>query len=62
MTSGTGVGSYATRLPSPFADAMGASLTDWQPLYNEVQEVVGLRLWFDGREVPIIVQEGEVTT
>ena len=46
----------------PFADAMGAALTDWQAVHNEVHEVVGLRLWFDGHEMPLLVREGEVTT
>jgi len=46
----------------PFAHAMGVTLTDWQAVHNEVQEIVGLRLSFDGREVPLVVREGEVTT
>ncbi len=46
----------------PFADAMGATLTDWQAVHNEALEIVGLRLSFDGREMPLIVREGEVTT
>lgn len=46
----------------PFADAMGATLTDWQAVHNDVQEIVGLRLSFNGREMPLVVREGEVTT
>ncbi|KAA1424107.1 hypothetical protein [Nocardioides antri] len=46
----------------PFADVMGAALTDWQSTFNEVSEVVGLRLWFDGHEVALTLRNGEVAT
>jgi hypothetical protein len=46
----------------PFVDAVQATLDDWQVVLNEMQEVVGLRLWFDGQEVPLIVREGEIST
>jgi len=46
----------------PFAEAMGATLTDWHAVHNEVQEVGGLRLSFDGCEMSLMVREGEVTT
>jgi hypothetical protein len=46
----------------PLADAVGTRLTDWQPVQNEVNELVGLHLWSDQHEVPFVIWEGEVTT
>ncbi len=45
----------------PFSDALGRILTDWEPVYSDVQEVIGIRLSFDGHEVPLLVWEGQVT-
>jgi hypothetical protein len=47
---------------APFSGAMGGALTGWQPDYNEVQEVVGLRLWFDGHKISLTQSGGEVRT
>lgn len=45
----------------PFAGSVGGALTDWQPVLNDVQEVVGLRLWFDGRELVLRLRNGELS-
>jgi hypothetical protein len=46
----------------PFADAVGTRLTAWQPVFNEVQEVVGVCLAFGDVEVPLVLSGGEVAT
>lgn len=46
----------------PFAAALGSPLTGWEPVYNEVDEVVGLTLIFEWLALPLSLFGGEVTT
>lgn len=46
----------------PFAAAMNARLSDWEPISNEAPEVVGLRLSFGEIELWLNLLEGEITT
>jgi len=46
----------------PFAQAMGQRLVGWESLFNGVNEVVGIKLNFDGTTLTLEVREGEVTT
>ncbi|MEZ0579121.1 hypothetical protein [Nocardioides sp. MH1] len=49
-------------LEPPFADVLGTKLTAWQPVFDEMNEVIGIRLVFGETEVPLILDGGEVTT
>lgn len=46
----------------PFADLAGSRLTSVAARLNEVGEVVGLDLNFEGRNVSLSLHEGEITT
>ncbi len=41
---------------------MGQRLVGWESLFNGVNEVVGIKLNFDGTTLTLEVREGEVTT
>ncbi|WP_285472765.1 hypothetical protein [Actinoplanes sp. NBRC 101535] len=47
---------------SPFLPVLGRRLTSLEPIHNEVGEVTGLRLDFDGRLITLNTWQGEVTT
>ncbi|MGC1211712.1 MAG: hypothetical protein WA890_10685 [Micromonospora sp.] len=46
----------------PFASVIALPLVDWAPTFNAVNEVVGLKLHFDGQQLTLRTWEGEVTT
>ena len=46
----------------PFINVIGKALDAWKPLFNEVNEVVGLDLTFGGTHVTLRTWEGELTT
>lgn len=46
----------------PFASVIALPLVDWAPTFNAVDEVVGLKLDFDGQQLTLRTWEGEVTT
>ncbi|MET8835095.1 hypothetical protein ABZV78_14430 [Micromonospora sp. NPDC004540] len=47
---------------APFGAVIGKSLTDWAPVLNEVNELVGIELEFEGERVNLRLWEGELTT
>lgn len=46
----------------PFAEVVGTRLTEATPLSNEVHEVVGVRLHFEGATVSLSTWAGEIST
>lgn len=46
----------------PFTAAMNNRLTDWDPVYNEMHEVVGLRMRFGETNLSFNLIEGEIST
>jgi len=46
----------------PFSGAVGNALVDWQPLLNEMGELVGLTLTHGRACLTLQVNGGEVTT
>jgi hypothetical protein len=47
---------------APFGAVIGKSLADWAPGLNEVNELVGIDLTFEGERVNLRLSEGELTT
>ncbi|WP_067697432.1 hypothetical protein [Actinoplanes awajinensis] len=46
----------------PFASLMTRRLRALQPMHNEIDEVTGLELDFDGQALTLATWEGEITT
>jgi hypothetical protein len=46
----------------PFIGLAGSSLTSATPVFNEVDEVVGVALGFENWEVTLTLREGEIST
>ena len=46
----------------PFVGLAGSRLTSATPVFNEVNEVVGVTLGFEGRELTLSLREGEINT
>ena len=46
----------------PFASVIGCRLQDWEPLFDEANQPVGLRLGFDGESLTLRLSAGELVT